>query len=109
MDASLFLKKKPTCTEHDEIAEARDTQAIIEGLATDVIKGGLLVDIGGIKAFLPSSHIDVRPVKNLEQFLGKQLKIKVIKLIPRKTTSLFLEKLLLNLKKIVSRAKHSKF
>ncbi len=68
----------------DEIAEARDTQAIIEGLATDVIKGGLLVDIGGIKAFLPSSHIDVRPVKNLEQFLGKQLKIKVIKLIPRK-------------------------
>lgn len=67
----------------DEITEACNSNAILEGTATGVIKGGLLVDIG-VKAFLPSSQIDVRPVKNLEQFVGKPMKIRVIKFDPRK-------------------------
>lgn len=67
----------------DEITEACETNAILEGTVTEVIKGGLLVDIG-VKAFLPSSHVDVRPVKNLDQFVGKPLKIRVIKFNPRK-------------------------
>lgn len=67
----------------DEITEACNSNAILEGTATGVIKGGLLVDIG-VKAFLPSSQIDVRPVKNLEQYVGKPMKIRVIKFDPRK-------------------------
>ncbi|MEZ4815658.1 MAG: 30S ribosomal protein S1 [Bdellovibrionota bacterium] len=67
----------------DEITEACESNAILEGTATSVIKGGLLVDIG-VKAFLPSSQIDIRPVKNLEQFVGKAMKIRVIKFDPRK-------------------------
>jgi small subunit ribosomal protein S1 len=43
-----------------------------------VVKGGLSVDIG-VKAFLPGSQVDVRPVKNLDQFVGKTFKFKVIK------------------------------
>ncbi len=49
----------------DEINEACESNAIIEGTVTSVIKGGLLVNIG-VEAFLPSSQIDLRPVKNLE-------------------------------------------
>ena len=66
-----------------ELAEACETNAILEGTVTEVIKGGLLIDIG-VNAFLPSSHVDVRPVKNLEQFIGKPMKIRVIKFNPRK-------------------------
>lgn len=62
----------------DEISEACDRNEILEGAVVGVVKGGLAVDIG-VKAFLPGSQIDVRPVKNLEQFVGKTFKFKVIK------------------------------
>ncbi len=62
----------------DEIAEACEKKEILEGSVTGVVKGGLAVDIG-VKAFLPGSQIDIRPVKNLEQFVGKVFKFKVIK------------------------------
>ncbi len=62
----------------DEIAEACRQGDILEGTVLKVVKGGLMVDIG-VKAFLPSSQIDVRPVRNLEQFIGKSFRFKVIK------------------------------
>ena len=45
----------------------------------DRVKGGLQVDVGGVKAFLPGSQIDIRPVRNLDKYLGKKLNFKVIK------------------------------
>ncbi len=62
----------------DEIAEACERGDILEGTVTDVVKGGLQVDIG-VKAFLPGSQLDTRPIKDLDQFVGKVLKFKVIK------------------------------
>jgi small subunit ribosomal protein S1 len=62
----------------DEISEACEKNEILEGTVIAVVKGGLEVDIG-VKAFLPSSQIDTRPVKNLDQFVGKVLKFRVIK------------------------------
>lgn len=62
----------------DEIAQACENGDILEGTVVQVVKGGLTIDIG-VKAFLPGSQIDVRPVKNLDQFLGKSFKFKVIK------------------------------
>lgn len=67
----------------DEIAEACERGDILEGTVVAVVKGGLSVDIG-VKAFLPGSQIDVRPVKHLDQFLGKTLKFKVIKFNQRR-------------------------
>jgi small subunit ribosomal protein S1 len=67
----------------DEIAEACERGDILEGTVVGVVKGGLSVDIG-VKAFLPGSQIDVRPVKNLDQFLGQTLKFKVIKFNQRR-------------------------
>jgi small subunit ribosomal protein S1 len=51
---------------------------IVDGTITSRIKGGLTVDIG-INAFLPGSQVDIRPVRNLDKFIGKRYKFKVIK------------------------------
>jgi small subunit ribosomal protein S1 len=51
---------------------------IVDGTITSRIKGGLTVDIG-INAFLPGSQVDIRPVRNLDKFLGRRFKFKVIK------------------------------
>lgn len=62
----------------NDISRAAETQEIIEGVVIAKVKGGLSIDIG-VKAFLPGSQIDLRPVKDLDQFLGKTFKFKVIK------------------------------
>jgi len=63
----------------DEITKAYESDQIIKGKVISRIKGGLTVDIG-IKAFLPGSQIDLRPVKNLDKLIGKTLSLKIIKI-----------------------------
>ncbi len=62
----------------DTIAHACEKDEIISGTVLSKIKGGLSVDIG-VKAFLPGSQIDIRPVRNLDKYVGKKLNFKVIK------------------------------
>ena len=62
----------------NDISKAAENQEVIEGTVIAKVKGGLSVDIG-VKAFLPGSQIDLRPIKDLDQFLGKNFKFKVIK------------------------------
>jgi small subunit ribosomal protein S1 len=52
----------------------------VKGRITDRTKGGLIVNVMGIKAFLPSSQVDIRPVRNLESLRGQEIEVKVIKL-----------------------------
>lgn len=64
----------------DEISSALDKESEIEGIVKQKVKGGLSVLIrGGVKAFLPGSQVDLRPVQNLDQFVGKTYKFKIIK------------------------------
>ncbi|MEK6607658.1 MAG: 30S ribosomal protein S1 [Myxococcota bacterium] len=64
----------------DEIAAACERDELIEGTVNGRVKGGLSVTVrGGVKAFLPGSQVDLRPVRNLDGFLGKTFKFKVIK------------------------------
>ena len=64
----------------DEISAACERDELIEGTITTRVKGGLSVTIrGGVKAFLPGSQVDLRPVRNLDAFLGQAFKFKVIK------------------------------
>jgi small subunit ribosomal protein S1 len=67
----------------DDIEEAYQKDEIIEGRVIDRIKGGLAVDVG-VRAFLPGSQVDVRPVRNLESFKGEKIRVKVIKLNKRR-------------------------
>jgi len=61
-----------------DISKAAETEEVIEGTVIAKVKGGLEVDIG-VKAFLPGSQIDLRPVRNMDVYLGKKYKFKVIK------------------------------
>ena len=61
-----------------DISKAAENEEVIEGTVIAKVKGGLEVDIG-VKAFLPGSQIDLRPVRNMDVYIGKKYKFKVIK------------------------------
>jgi small subunit ribosomal protein S1 len=62
----------------DEIERAYAEQKVVIGRVVDRIKGGLAVDIG-VRAFLPGSQIDIRPMRNLDSLRGQELRMRVIK------------------------------
>ncbi|MGC4114700.1 MAG: 30S ribosomal protein S1 [Myxococcales bacterium] len=62
----------------DEISAACERDEIVKGTIVGRVKGGLSVDIG-VKAFLPGSQVDIRPVRNLDQYIAKEFEFKVIK------------------------------
>ncbi len=64
----------------DSIKEAHDTGNTVQGRLMRRIKGGIVVDLFGVDAFLPGSQIDIRQVKNFDQFLGQEFPFKIIKL-----------------------------
>jgi small subunit ribosomal protein S1 len=64
----------------DEISAACERDELIDGTISARVKGGLSVTIrGGVKAFLPGSQVDLRPVRNLDSFIGQTFEFKVIK------------------------------
>ena len=67
----------------DSITRAHDKGEPVEGRVVEVVKGGLAVDVG-VKAFLPGSQVDLRPVKNLGSLVGQEIRAKVIKLNRRR-------------------------
>lgn len=67
----------------DEISRAYKADEAVEGTIISRVKGGLAVDIG-VKAFLPGSQVDLRPVRNLEQVVGQKLQFKIIKFNKRR-------------------------
>jgi len=62
----------------DEISAACEKDELVEGTIVARVKGGLSVDIG-VKAFLPGSQVDLRPIRNLDRLIGQRYKFKVIK------------------------------
>ncbi|MFA6108105.1 MAG: 30S ribosomal protein S1 [Candidatus Latescibacterota bacterium] len=64
----------------DIIKEAHDTGNTVNGRLVRRIKGGIVVDLFGVDAFLPGSQIDIRQVKNFDQFIGREFPFKIIKL-----------------------------
>jgi small subunit ribosomal protein S1 len=62
----------------DRIEAAFKADEAILGRVIDRVKGGLSVDVGGVKAFLPGSLIDTKPVKNLDVLRGQELKFKIV-------------------------------
>lgn len=64
----------------DEISKAVDEEGLVMGSITARVKGGLSVLLaGGVKAFLPGSQVDLRPVRNLDTFINQELQFKIIK------------------------------
>ena len=63
----------------DTLEEAANTKIPVKGIVVSRVKGGITVDIG-IKAFLPGSQVEVRPVRNLDAYIGQEIEVRVIKL-----------------------------
>jgi len=80
-DGRLILSAKRAAFEKawNRVQESYEEQRTIEGPVIEVVKGGLIIDIG-LRGFLPASLVDIRRVRNLEAFLGDKLECKVIEL-----------------------------
>ena len=68
----------------DEIAAAHESGEPVKGRVTERIKGGLRVSVGSLRGFLPASQVELRPIQNLEQYVGQTLDMKVISLSKRR-------------------------
>ena len=64
----------------DRIRDAYDTEQMVEGRLMRRIKGGIVVDLFGVEAFLPGSQIDIKQVKNFDRFIGEVFPFRIIKL-----------------------------
>ena len=79
----------------DEVEKAYTDQKVVIGRVIERIKGGLAVDIG-VRAFLPGSQIDVRPVRNLDALRGQELRMRVIKVNKKRGNIVLSRKVLLD-------------
>jgi small subunit ribosomal protein S1 len=79
-DGTLVLSKEKAdmMRAWDQIAKAVEANEVVHGTVVARVKGGLQVDIG-VKAFLPGSQVDLRPVKNLDKLINEQFDFKIIK------------------------------
>lgn len=80
-DGHLHLSRKQARITRawERIVEAHKTGEVVTGLVTNKTKGGLIVDVFGMETFLPGSQIDVKPVTDYDQFVGKTMEFKVVK------------------------------
>ena len=85
-DGQIVLSKKiaDQTLIWDEIATAHETATPVKGRITERIKGGLRVNVGSLRGFLPASQVELRPIQNLEQYVGQTLEMKVISLSKRR-------------------------
>lgn len=78
----LILSHKIACSlkSWDRVNLACDTNEIVKGYIKARTKGGMIVDVFGIEAFLPGSQIDVKPIRDYDQFVDKTMEFKVVKI-----------------------------
>ncbi len=76
----LSHRKARAARSWDRINEALEKDEIIKGFIKCRTKGGMIVDVFGIEAFLPGSQIDVRPIRDYDIFVGKTMEFKVVKI-----------------------------
>lgn len=76
----LSRKRAKTQKSWERINQALDTDEVINGFVKSRTKGGLIVDIEGVEAFLPGSQIDIKPIRDYDQYVGKDMEFKVVKI-----------------------------
>ena len=76
----LSHKKARASRSWDRVNQALENEEIIKGFVKCRTKGGMIVDVFGIEAFLPGSQIDVKPIRDYDIFVGKTMEFKVIKI-----------------------------
>jgi small subunit ribosomal protein S1 len=103
---SLSKEKADKMKVWDEISSACERDEIIEGTISQRVKGGLSVTIrGGVKAFLPGSQVDLRPIRNLEKLIGQTYEFKVIKFNKKRGNIVLSRRVLLERERDTMKAK----
>ncbi len=103
---SLSKEKADKMKVWDEISSACERDEIIEGTISQRVKGGLSVTIrGGVKAFLPGSQVDLRPIRNLDKLIGQTYEFKVIKFNKKRGNIVLSRRVLLEKERDAMKAK----
>ena len=76
----LSHKKARLSKSWDRVNEALEKEEVVQGYIKCRTKGGMIVDVFGIEAFLPGSQIDVHPIRDYDQFVGKTMEFKIVKI-----------------------------
>lgn len=76
----LSRKKAKIVKAWDMIYSALENDTVLEGMVKRRTKGGLIIDMYGVEAFLPGSQIDVKPIRDFDVFVGKKMEVKVVKI-----------------------------
>lgn len=76
----LSHRKARTIMAWDRVNAAHDNEEIVSGFVKCRTKGGMIVDVFGIEAFLPGSQIDVKPIRDYDQYVNKTMEFKVVKI-----------------------------
>jgi small subunit ribosomal protein S1 len=76
----LSRRKAKIVKAWEQIQSGLDNDLVIEGVVKRRTKGGLILDIFGVEAFLPGSQIDVKPIRDFDVFVGKNMEVKVVKI-----------------------------
>ncbi len=76
----LSHRKARTIKAWERVNDAHDKEEVVTGYVKCRTKGGMIVDVFGIEAFLPGSQIDVKPIRDYDQYVGKTMEFKVVKI-----------------------------
>ncbi|MCX7877298.1 MAG: 30S ribosomal protein S1 [Ignavibacteria bacterium] len=76
----LSRKRADIIRNWEKITEAKENDSIIKGKIMRRIKGGFVVDLGGISAFLPGSQIDTKPIRDYDMYVGQEMDFKILKI-----------------------------
>ena len=76
----LSHRKARTIMAWDRVNAAHDKEEVVSGFVKCRTKGGMIVDVFGIEAFLPGSQIDVKPIRDYDQYVNKTMEFKVVKI-----------------------------
>jgi len=76
----LSHRKARTLKSWDRVNEAFENDEIVKGFVKTRTKGGMIVDVFGIEAFLPGSQIDIKPIRDYDQFVGQNIDCKIVKI-----------------------------
>jgi len=76
----LSHRKARAAKSWDRVNEALEKDEVIKGYIKCRTKGGMIVDVFGIEAFLPGSQIDVRPIRDYDEYVGKTMEFKIVKI-----------------------------
>lgn len=78
----LSHKKARALKSWDRVVEAYENEEIVKGFVKTRTKGGMIVDVFGIEAFLPGSQIDIKPIRDYDQFVNQTIDFKIVKINP---------------------------